>query len=118
MPNFNEGNKKRDARLRRSLLWTLDFCKNERPGGLVPGQKLMDWSDIKGGGFENENHALSLIRDLINLELVTEKTAILRHKFEKFGLRHMEYGITAKGKSLLDEHLPPEPLIDDERVSE
>jgi hypothetical protein len=124
--NFDEANRERDRRLRRLLLESLEHAKRYFPGGLLDG---VTTADTASGGlreaqrFEDEGHALSLLRDLENKGLVEIRPGV-RRRGEREGLKHLTLKITARGTSLLNETLKDDrgrplidPDIDDDRVA-
>ncbi len=108
----------RDRRLRRSILTALAGAKRFGPAGDLDGITLRDVAQAglpEQQQFEDEAHAIGLIRDLVAKEMISESRTGLR-RGERFGLRHMRLAILDKGTRLLNETLPVDPDIDDERV--
>ncbi len=116
---MQRANFERDKRLRRSLLSALDGAKVHGISGDLDGITLRDVVACAlpdGQGFEDDAHAIGLIRDLRNKGLVEEQIVGMR-RGQRVGLSHMRLKITARGSSLLNETLPVDPDIDDERVA-
>ena len=113
-------NRKRDKRLRRKLLNTLKLSRAHSPSGYLGGETLRDLVDgvmARDQRFEDERHALELMLDLVNGGYAERKN-LTRRRNEQFGLRHVELRITDKGLKLWSEEIPPDPLIDDDRITE
>jgi hypothetical protein len=111
--------KKRDRRLRRRLLSALKMSLSMSPRGGLSGPVLMDATDsmTPGTGYEDERHCLELCRSLTAKGLIEEEL-IQRRRGQGFGLDYVFFKITAKGLSLQEESSPPDPDIDDERITE
>jgi hypothetical protein len=108
----------RDRRLRRKLLVALRIANQVSPSGQLSGQFLRDQvRDYLRGepSFESDSHALDLLRSLVAAGYVEESDG-RRRRGESFGLEHMLYRISEKGMRLLIEALPPDPMIEDERI--
>jgi hypothetical protein len=116
--DFERANRERDRRLRKRLLSTLHMARTG-PTGELGAQTLVDLVNSvmpPDQQFESDDHAIALIRDLVAKELATERTINLR-RGERFCLRHLAVKVTAEGSSLINETLPPDPDIDDERIA-
>jgi hypothetical protein len=120
--DFDRGRSKRDERLRRRILFTLNLARGISPTGGLSGQRLMDETDgeisVSDSGYESANHFMQLCRDLRNHQLVTELTNNNRRRGQAFGPEHVSYRITAKGTQLIEEQIPPIAGIDDDRIVE
>src|SRR5438552_1098370 len=84
-------NRARDRRLRCSLLQAL-FSLRISPSGWVSALKLravVDGLTPADSGFEDENHCLGLLRDLVIKGYIKERTRKRRRK-EGFGLRDVK----------------------------
>jgi hypothetical protein len=123
---FNAGDKKRDARLRRKLLMVLALEAGHGPSSFVPARWLVDLTqgmlegDARLQGFQTDDHAMGLIRSLVTLGYVIEKEndnpSELRRRGDEFSLDHCRFAISADGLKLYNDVLPPNPLIDDDRI--
>jgi hypothetical protein len=117
--DFNESAARlRDRRLRRSLLSALHLARRYGPTGELDGVTLRDVSAAglpEAQAFEDDDHAIGLIRDLQAKELCVIQIVGLR-RGARCGLANMRVKVTAKGSSLINETLPVDPDIDDERV--
>ena len=121
MKDFNAGDKKRDARLRRKLLFVLYLARANSPTGFISGRRLVDDAGglaARDCGFESDDHALALARDLCNAGYATEKPLGYLRRGERFGLDHCQFAITSIGTKLHLEQMPPDVLVDDERISD
>ncbi len=114
---LEQANRQRDRRLRRAILGVLHAAR-VWPSGSLGGQTILDLVNggrATGQQIEDEPHCLGLCRDLVGKGLAVEhKTE--RRRTESFGLRHVSYAITAKGSSLVNETIPADPDIDDDRI--
>jgi hypothetical protein len=120
MVMLNEGaEKQRDRILRKKMLFILSLCTSSPRGGMGGRQLLMNVAeDVADGlGFESDDHAMRLIRDLVNKRLVTEEI-LERLRGRIFGPEHLFLRITDAGSRLIRRVAPIDPDIDDERVSE
>jgi hypothetical protein len=121
MSNHNTelANRKRDKRLRRRMLQLVAAARTSPRGGLN-GRTLFDLvnetlpSDL---GFEDESHALMLMRDLRDKGYLAEEM-IERRRGQRFSVEFVFLRITAKGSSLLNETIPVDGDVDDERITE
>lgn len=116
--DFEQAQRERDRRLRRWILTALNHAKCHGITGDLDGVTLRDVVDsglAAGQKFEDEQHAIGLVRDLVSKQMVQEVKTGLR-RGERFGLKHMRVRILDKGARLLNETLPVDPDIDDERV--
>jgi hypothetical protein len=116
--SFEAANLQRDRVLRKHMLRNLDNALQYGPTGELDGRTLMR---VAQSGlpprqqFENDGHAVKLIRDLENKGYATLKIVGLR-RGQTAGLDHMIVKIAAKGTSLLNESIDIDPDVDDERV--
>lgn len=109
--------RQRDRRLRRQLLATL-FQMRISPSGWTGATTLRDTVDgvmPNDQCFESECHCIGMCRDLSISGLIEERK-ISRRRGEEFGLRHLEYRITAAGLALHLQSAPPNSLVDDDRI--
>lgn len=111
--------KSRDKRLRRQLLYVLYLCRESPQGGAngrtVTGTVAEDLDEEMG--FESDEHAVQLIRDLALKGLLTEEK-LARRRTERFGPQHLFLRITDKGSMLLREEIPIDPDVYDERIED
>jgi hypothetical protein len=108
--------RQRDARLRKVILRCL-YRSAVGPKGGLSGEamlKLAKSEAIYGDDFEGEGHALRLARDLVRAEYATERD-LRRRTTEIFGLDTLFFCVSSKGSALLDERIPPDLMVDDER---
>ena len=112
--------RRRDRRLRRRLLNTLNLAGHTSPRRGLSGRSLADLVEgvmgDAGQGFEDDGHALRLMREMVAKGLFAEEL-LPRRKVQRFGLDHVFYRITAAGVALFSESAPVDPDIDDERVA-
>ncbi len=117
--DFDKGKTARDRRLRRALLDAL-YHSRQSPRGGLHGRPLVDLVQATapaGSGFEDDGHAVQLIRDLSNKGLVAEEL-LTRRRGETFGPEHLFVRITDKGSMLVREQVPADPDVDDDRIAE
>ena len=114
-----ETNKRhRDRRLRRAMLVLL-YETRGTAGGWIGGQLLVDLygsQSMRRERCEDEAHQAALLHDLILKEVADVRDARV-YKHEKQSLETSEYRITAKGVSLIDETIPADPDIEDQRIT-
>lgn len=118
--DFEQANRQRDRRLRRRMLSTLHLSRAMSPRGGLGGRALKDLVDgvMPGGqGFEGDRHAMELARDLVNKGLAEESRLPMR-RGQAFGLDFAFFKVTAKGSGLVEETVPPDADIDDDRIVE
>ena len=107
-------NIKRDQRLRAKLLQCLYGARSSPLGGLS-GRFLLDVIDSPPTqGFEDEQHARGLLQDLV-AKLLVEKTDKRTRRTQVYSIDYLFFKILAKGVSLVEQTIPPDPDIDDER---
>ena len=112
-----EANRQRDRVLRRNMLRTLHNARIVPMGGLSGTALRREVEAITAASdqFEDEAHVIGLGRDLVNKGLV-EETDQRTRKTQRFGLEFLFYRVTAKGSGLVNETLPPDPDVEDERL--
>ena len=114
--DFNEGSRRRDGELRRSILSALYHSRHVAKGGLS-GRALVYVLPTGDAGLEGDDHAVKLIRDVERLGLA-KVAPLTRRRGETFGPDHLFATITALGVQLVEEDVPPVPGVDDDRVAE
>lgn len=113
--------KKREKRLRAKLLLVLQVTSRTAPTGFISARLLVDQADGLMGpkqGFDDDAHALGLIRDLVRAGFAEEKPLGERRRGQSFGVDFLQCGITDKGGQLAEQLIPPHPLVDDDRQVE
>lgn len=108
----------RDKRLRAKMLMALYMASRTAPTGRIGARLLKDMVEGiagAGDGFEGDDHALGLMRDLRGAALAEEKQ-ITRRVGQGFGLDFCEYGITAEGVALHTQASKQHPLVWDDRI--
>jgi hypothetical protein len=116
--DFGGADRQRDRRLRRRMLSTLHLARIG-PGGGLGGRVLRDLVDGAMPSTQqttDDDHALGLVRDLVAKGLATE-TDQRTHKRQRFSLDHLFFRVTAKGSSLWNETIPPDPDVEDQRIA-
>jgi hypothetical protein len=109
----------RDRRLRASLLRTAYNARTSPTGG-ISGRTLIvvvSADTAAEMGFEDDAHAVALLRDLRSkglLDLVADKQRRL-HQGEKLSPDHLALCITDKGSMLVREQIPADPDVWDQR---
>jgi hypothetical protein len=114
--DFDKGQKERDEQLRRSMLEALYNSRQVAMGGLN-GRTLVRVLPGGDAGIEDDDHAVKLMRDLVNLGVAQEKL-LPRRRGERFGPDYLFMRITGLGVNLIDEHVPAVPGIRDERITD
>lgn len=109
--NFKKAQVRQDQRLRRCILEMLKTVLEVNPSGRCGGRYIADELERD---IEDDQHLLRLLRELALKELVSERDT-RKLKSDRFGLGHLDYGITAKGQRLLAGHEPVDPDVEDER---
>src|SRR5688572_6533398 len=115
--DLDQANRRRDLRLRRRILQLLDAAKVRPDSGWASGRFVFDLVDgaLPGGQqFEDDHHALALLRDLISAGYVQERDDRTR-KWQKAGLDWTSYRITSRGTALVNQAIEPDPLVEDDR---
>jgi len=110
--DMDQVNSKQNARLRRQVLRLLDGAK---AGGGLRGRMLMDVLACTPESPEDDDALLGLLRDLVNGGYAVEED-LRRYKHERRGLDTLLYATTARGTALIEERIPPDPLIEDPRI--
>jgi len=110
--------KLRDRRLRKRLLFVLSLCLDSPKGGMNGRPLVMNVNEdvIDELAFEDDAHAMRLIRELVNKGLIAEER-LTQRKFERFGPEFVFLRITDRGSMLLREEIPVDPDVDDERIT-
>src|SRR4051812_44981693 len=107
-----QAKRKRDKVLRASLLRMLNYCRISPTGG-ISGRELMNGVDglqPPRQGFEDESHAMLLMRDLVAAGLATERKLGERRRGQAFTIDWIEIAITDKGVMLFEQKIPAHPL--------
>lgn len=118
MADWEEFRRQRDRRLRRRLLETLYNARAFAPSGWYGARSLVDLVNTAApadANIEDEAHAMALLRDLENKGLVEHRDTRTR-KLQAYGLTYLDARITARGSSLMEETLPADSDIEDERI--
>lgn len=108
----------RDRRLRRKLLAVLHAARGGAGHGYVGGIFLRDLygdQSMARERCESDDHLIQMMRDLVMKGMAEERDG-RRYKHEPFGLDYLDWRITAKGVSLMEESIAPDPDIDDRRI--
>jgi hypothetical protein len=117
MTDIELADHKRDRRLRRRLLLMLNAARVRPESGWCGGQLLYDLVDTalpSGQRFEDEDHLLGLLRDLISAAYAEERDDRTRES-QRASLEFTSYRITSKGTALVTEAIEPDPLVEDGR---
>lgn len=69
-----------------------------------------------GQQFQSESHCIGMCRDLSIGGFAEERMTAFRAA-DTFGLRHLEFRISAAGLAIILEDAPPHPIVDDERIA-
>lgn len=120
LSDFGAARKERDKRLRRRMLSTLRLARAMSPKGGLSGRSLRDNVDgvmPTDQQTENDEHALGLLRDM-TAKGYFEESPLPRRRGQSFGLDYLFYRITARGVSLWEESIPPDPDVDDDRIAD
>jgi hypothetical protein len=110
--------RKRDLRLRRRLLMLMHAARVRPEQGWATGRFLVDVADGALPGpacFEDDAHAIGLLHDLV-AGGYAERRDDRRRRRQPEGLDFTSYRITHKGVALVEEHIEPDPLIEDDRM--
>lgn len=114
--DLDASNRAMDRRLRRKLLSALHHARVGPRGGFNARQlkDALDATLPPAEQFHDDDHAVALLRDLEAKGLVVLADERTR-RTQRFGLDYLFARITAKGSSLINETLPADADIDDER---
>jgi non-canonical (house-cleaning) NTP pyrophosphatase len=116
--DFSQAKAKRDKRLRRQLLMVIYLAAGHHASGYVHARFVVDQAASvagRGQGFEDDAHALQLLRELKTFGMVEEREIKGRRVGQKFGLDWVEYCLTDKGAQTHLQAIDPHPLIEDDR---
>lgn len=108
----------RDKTARRLILNAVKLAQAYAARGGLSGASLLD--QVNGSmAWDRQlegDDAVRLVREMETAGYVRLELGTIR-RGELFGLKHLDLvAITAKGLDLWAEKLPPDPLIDDDRV--
>ena len=111
--------RKRDLRLRRRILNLLHAARSRPEFGWADGRFVFDMvnsvTPAANQQLQDDAHCLGLLRDLVAAGYVEHRDQRVR-THEREGLDSSVYRITARGTALVEEHIDPDPLVDDDRV--
>jgi hypothetical protein len=115
---FELAGRARDRRLRRQLLALLYDARSNQSlwTSAVTLRDAIDAVVPEDQRFESDRHCIALCRDLSISGLADERNTRVP-RGTKFGLAHLEFRVTAGGLNLLLENSPPNPLVDDDRIT-
>ena len=116
--NIEHAEHKRDLRLRKRILQVLNAARVRPEFGWCGGRFVYDIVDgaLPGGQrFDDDQHMLGLLRDLVGAGYVEERDDRTRAG-QPYGLDHTSYRITSRGTALLSEAIDPDPLVEDPRL--
>jgi hypothetical protein len=117
MTDIELAHHKRDRRLRRRLLLMLNAARVRPESGWCGGHFLFDLVDSalpNGQRFEDQDHLLALLRDLISSGYAQERDDRTRES-QRASLEFTSYRITSRGTALVTEAIDPDPLVEDGR---
>jgi hypothetical protein len=117
--NLDEVRKRNDDLLRREILRVLYLAKNG-PTPWLHGDTLMH--HVRHGldpsvQLDDESHAIGLCQTLVNRGYL-ERHDLKRAAWEPFGLRFVEFRITARGEDLKMELIAIDPQVADDRAKD
>lgn len=114
MTDLNEAMQVRDKRLRRDILRIVHRARTGPEGGFSL-RGVIDMARNSPLLFQDDQHALGLARDLEGYGLIKIEDRRTR-KDQRFSIDWLFLRITATGSALVDEQIPVNPLVDDERI--
>jgi hypothetical protein len=115
--DFEAANRKRDRRLRWSILRMLNNAR-ALDGGMAARQLLesLDGALPPSDRFgDDDDRLMSLLKDLANAGYV-ELLDLRTHRSQKHSVDWINAAVTAKGTRFCDEGEAPDSLIDDGRI--
>ena len=118
MMSTDHADRRRDLRLRRRLLLVLHAARVRPEYGWVSGRFLHDLIDgaMPGGQrFDDDDHARALLRDLVAAGHVEERDDRWK-TYQPASLDFTSFRITHQGTALVEQHVEPDPLVEDDRV--
>lgn len=114
--DFEAAKHQRDRRLRRLLLVAVYESRGEAlPLGARTAIYAAEAAAGNGQGFEDDQHAVQLIQDLADKELVRRDVVGLR-VHQRLRPEHVTLRITDKGSRLIREQIAPDPDVYDDRL--
>lgn len=108
---------KREQRMRRRLLTTLYGARGSDHDGWQTGRFVVDVINYVAPPMEklDDASAQSLLRDLVAKGYAEDRDDRLRES-DPHGLDYRSYRITGRGVSLIDQTIPRDPDIQDDRI--
>ncbi len=110
----------KDRERRQKLLTVLYWSAQTAPNGHLSGPSIRHQVETildPGLEFEDAEHLLRLLRGLAAMGLAKERPLGDLHSGERFGLRHVEFGITEAGIRQFLDYRAADPMIADGRVA-
>src|SRR3954471_20238432 len=104
----------RDLRLRRRMLLLMHAARVRPESGWMSGRFLVDVLDGAGSAVADDEHATGLLRDLIGAGLAEERDDRTKRQ-QRRSLDLTSFRISVRGVALVEERVPPDPLVDDDR---
>jgi hypothetical protein len=114
----DHADRRRDLRLRRRLLLVLHAARVRPEYGWLSGRFLYDLIDGAAPGgqrFEGDDHVTALLRDLCAAGHAEERDDRWK-TYQPASLDFTSYRITHRGTALVEQHVDPDPLVEDDRV--
>lgn len=103
-----------DGLSRRYLLEVINAARGDSATGSISAQAVIQLVHHMYRP-SSERHAICLLRDLANAELIEEWANAVGEN-DTWGIAQIECKVTAKGTALLAEAISPEPLVSDRRA--
>lgn len=116
--NIEHAHRQHDRRMRRHLLQAMHVLRGHGDGR-VSGLMLLDMYGPDAGGTikcRDEAHLLTLLGDLVRSGYAIQHR-LERRKGQAWGIEFVEFEISAKGVSLIEESIAPHPDIEDQRIT-
>ena len=116
--HLEHAERKRDLRLRRRVLQVLHAARVRPEQGWLSGRFVIDvitGATPGGQGFLDDAHAAGLLRDLVSGAHIEQRDD-RRWTYQPATLDLTSYRITHRGTSLVEEHIEPDPLVEDARL--
>jgi hypothetical protein len=96
------------------MLLLMHAARVRPESGWMTGRFLVDVLDGAGSAVNDDEHATGLLRDLVGAGLAEERDDRTKRQ-QRRSLDLTSFRISVRGVALVEERVPPDPLVDDDR---
>jgi hypothetical protein len=96
------------------MLLLMHAARVRPESGWMGGRFLVDVLDGAGSAPNDDEHATGLLRDLVAAGLAQERDDRTKRQ-QRRSLEVTSFRISVRGVALVEERIPPDPLVDDDR---